>query len=331
MSKSLPFPIYKKLTNDELARSDFQLLLKICREIAKTYIFRRGKSLNFGEFVNNNLDDLSVEIIEPLFLKNQIDGKLELIRSFEHLNIEINTESQFTYILHKIIWHRAEQHITKILKDQDPVFARILKNLHYLIKKYNYNKESYFGKAFIVRNDTEKIDYKVINEDAFNQLPVELISIKTGPDFEKLFAAIENEYFPAIPLIALAKRIKLSLSNEYKSSFSDTAYNAGYFDLRMDEFINLGLNKSISHLNSFYLTHNKLSLEEGDLFIKALKEIAEDAKNGGINRGLYEYLSLYKPGLTKEKFQSKYYQPFEYLVRIFKKAIANEILDDRHY
>ena len=110
--------------------------------------------------------------------------------------------------------------------------------------------------------------------------------------FENLFNYIENEfgYFHAVPLIPLAKRIKRLISEDYKNSFSSSAYNDGYESIRINELVEIGLNKSISHLNDFYLAHNKLSCAEGELFVKGLKDIAIDAKDGGINRGLYEYL-----------------------------------------
>ena len=68
-------------------RSAFQSAFATCRRIAGIYIKKGSGSLNIGKFLNKNLDDLSFEIIEPLFLKNQNDGKLEIARSFEHLKI----------------------------------------------------------------------------------------------------------------------------------------------------------------------------------------------------------------------------------------------------
>jgi arsenate reductase-like glutaredoxin family protein len=332
MDKNKSKTFYRIFKENSLDKEDWDELFNYCRKIAKNYLFKRSTSYKFLNSGPETLDDLAMESISSLFLNDSNDGNPGLLRSFENLRKDITSESQFNFILYKIIWHRAEQHITRILKDQDPVFARILKSLNYLLKKHNYRKENYFGKVFIVKYDTERIDYKVIDEDAFEGIPVELIFVRTGDDFEKLFSAIEKDfgYFPAIPLIALAGRIKQSLSNEYNSLIGYSTYNSGYNELRIDELINLGLNKSIAHLNSSYVDHKKLSRRESDLFIKGLKDVAEDAKNGGISRGLYEYLSKYKTDLTKEEFQTKYYQQFEYLVRIFKNSIADEILDERH-
>jgi hypothetical protein len=332
VEKNISKYFYRIIKENSLDKETWDELFDYCRIIARNYLYKRSISYKFLNYRPDSLNDIAIESISSFFLIDSDSGKPGLLRSFENLDIEITTESRFNFILHKIIWHRTEQHITKLLKDQDPVFSRILKNLNYLLKKYDYRKENYFGKVFIVKNDIEKIDYKVIDEDAFEKLPVELIFVRNGADFEKLFSAIEKDfgYYPAIPLIALAGRIKQGLSNEYNSSIGYSTYNSGYNELRIEELVNLGLQKSIAQLNSFYVAHNKLSCSESELFAKALNDVAEDAKNGGISRGLYEYLSKYMTDLTKDEFQTKYYRQFEYLVRIFKNSIADEILDERH-
>ncbi len=321
--------IFNKLQSDDFDNSDFRLVFNACLRISKIYFSKRSYYNKIAVSLDRTIEDLALEAIEPLFLKNPKDGKIEITRSFENLRTEIQSESHFNYILHKIVWHRTEQYLTNILKENDPVFARILKNLNYLMDKFELKKLSYLGKAYIVRNEVEEIDYKVIDENTFNEIPVDKVLVKTCSDFENLFGYIESEYefFPAVPLILLAKRIKISLAEDYNNYFTKHSYNEGYNSIRIDELIETGTNKAVSHLNNFYLAHNKLNHDESELFIKGLKDIVEDLKNGGISRGLYEYLYAHNNDLTKEEFQAKYYQPFEYLVRILRKSIADEIRD----
>lgn len=57
--------------------------------------------------------------------------------------------------------------------------------------------------------------------------------------------------------------------------------------------INLAIENTFKKLNETYLTKGKLSEEEVKIFRRTIKDMAEDLKDGGVNPGLYKYLSAF--------------------------------------
>ena len=50
-------------------------------------------------------------------------------------------------------------------------------------------------------------------------------------------------------------------------------------------------------------------------------------RDGGINTGLHKYLMEQIPNLTFEEYENRYQNIFEYLYKILKKEIINQLQD----
>ena len=68
--------------------------------------------------------------------------------------------------------------------------------------------------------------------------------------------------------------------------------------------------------------------EDGELLKKALADIAEDIKNGGVSPGLHKYLQEYSKELSKEEYYQKFHNILEYLLKLMKNEIG-EILQGK--
>ena len=95
--------------------------------------------------------------------------------------------------------------------------------------------------------------------------------------------------------------------------------------LEMDEIINLALKSALEKLNKSYLDKGKLNEIESQSISNALIDICEDLKNGSVNPGLYNYLSPYIKDLSKEAYKKKYHNILEYLLRVTKDVIADNL------
>jgi len=214
-----------------------------------------------------------------------------------------------------------------LFKEQDPFFAKILDSVNYLIKKGGYKKVSYFGKRYIVQSTYDEIKSKVIGQDSFDKLPCSLFQNRKTL-LAGIFNCIENEteFFPAIPLNALVKMLKNLNNSDYKIKESVLDYS---FNFDADELVYLGLSSAVEKLRDSYTTKGKLSECESQSFRMALKDMAEDLKDGGITRGLYDYLNQHITDLKKNEYQNKYHNILEYLLKVMKNTIREKLTEER--
>jgi|SRR5690554_3452391 len=277
------------------------------------------KLLNVNEI---QMRDLAVDAVSSLFISDGQDS-LPIKKAFDNWQPAITTEEEFSFFLHKVVTNRTEQHISKVLKETDPPFNVILNSMNYLIKKNRYGKTKYFGAVYIIQNNSIRISGKVINLDEFDKIPAEYFKDEKNI-LKNIFTYLVNEtnYFPAIPLNALILRYKEIKSTDY--SFSEIINNPAE-DYEFNDSIKNCLREVKEKLYNSYVIKNKLTEDEAGSLYKALEDMTEDLKDGGINPGLYEYLKPYFEGLSVEDYKAKYHNILEYLLKVMKINIIQEI------
>jgi hypothetical protein len=277
---------------------------------------------NFLETNNHSIEDSALDAITSLFIKDGT-GNLPIRKAYDNWKPPIKTEEEFNFFLHKIVANRIEQHISKLLRESDPLFNSILNSVNYLIKKNGYRKTKYFGVIYIVETGTAKISNKVISPDVFYLIPA-LYFYNDKNLLRNLFSYLKEEtnFFPAIPLNALIlKYKKLKSSGFYYPDKIDSC--AKTFEL--NESLKKGLAAAKNKLDNSYVKKKKLTEEESQKIFNALKDICEDLVNGGVNPGLYEYLKPYYCEISMEDYKVKYHNIIEYLFKVMKSKIAEKL------
>lgn len=108
---------------------------------------------------------------------------------------------------------------------------------------------------------------------------------------------------------------------------SSDSHFTSKFDV--EEIVDMGLCQALKKLDDTYWTNGKLSNVERESFAKALRDLAEDLKDGEINRGLYGYLRQHIIGLEKNDYQFKYHNILEYLLKVMKNTIREKLTEER--
>jgi hypothetical protein len=75
-------------------------------------------------FINNEttIENIAADAIAPLFSCNGTDNIIGIKKSLEQWEKPIENEAGADFFIHKVVWSRIAQHITKLLKETDPVF-----------------------------------------------------------------------------------------------------------------------------------------------------------------------------------------------------------------
>ena len=317
--------LLQKLLLQDLSSLEQRSLIDQCSRIALAILATKYKN---SQFPNRDLsaEDLASDAIIPLFLKTNPEDSIAIRKSLQNWNEPIDSDESAYFFLSRIIGNRIEQEISKKLKEADPFFGKILRSINYTIEKNNYAKATYFGVVHIIENSNGHITQKPPSAEFIEALPNNLFH---GTN-EKIIASVlnylksETDFFPAIPLNALIRRIKKYYSDEF-SDYS-SASEANLEDvINVQRVVNSGLEDAVNRLDQMYVSKGKLSKEEADNFKKALYDYVRDLSDGGVSRGLYQYLNQHMLTLSKKDFYEKYHQNFDYLIRLLKKSIAEKL------
>lgn len=316
------------LFQEPINQSSLNCLIEKSYKAALTYVRYNYRRFNkFLAAIDSLAEDLALDSVAPLFCIESDNQVLPIIREYKSWQPPIHTEDDAVYFLSKVTASRVEQFLSHLLKERDPFFAKTLDSVNYLIKKNGYKKVRYFGQRYIVSEHCDEINAKVIDQDSFESLPSELFQNQKS-FLEEIFCYLQKEtkFFPAVPLNLLVNRLREINRATHNIVLHTNGHSANF---EVDEIANAGLSQAIKKLEESYASTNKISQHECENFKKALKDMAEDLKDGGVNRGLYEYLQPYVNGLNKIDYQSKYHNILEYLLKVMKNTIKEEISKDK--
>lgn len=326
MTKSI-FDILNGLKDSDPPRIELNFLIKKSYQISISFLKAKfSTKLSSLSLDGNGIEDLAMDAIVPLFVKNK-EGVLGINWALQKWNDPILNDVDADYFLSRIIWRRVDQSVTKILKERDPIFAKILKTLNFCVSANEYCKVRYFGTVFVIKASTHPkvIDGPVINEDNFNLIPNNFFAEKQTKLFEKIFNYLDKQtdYFPAVPLNLLVQRVK-----NYHSDNTEVQKQAEFSlsdQLFLNNIVEEALEGTKEKIDVYYVSKNKMNESEAEMIYASFTNIAQDLLHGGMHGSLYSYLKHQNSSLTKEVFYSKYNNKVSYLLSLFKNELADNI------
>ncbi len=295
--------------------------------VEKTYVIALSYiQSNYKKFRQSYLNDesiykeLAIDSITPLFNKNN-EGEFYVLNKIHKEWISrARTESEAFYFLYRMVANRVEQQFIVFLSEVNPFFKKILESVSYYATKEGYSRINHLGTVYIVKGKLIPGDKKILETEDFELLPNSLfVNMKLLLPNLFHFIINETEYFPAVPLNALVNKLMhMNLTDINKINTAEDLF----YELEVNNYIKLGLERTIKKLECTYYASGKLNHSEFEGLKKALNDMAGDLKDGGINRGMYSYLSPYFKNLNKAEFNIRYRHIVEYMIKILKKSIC---------
>lgn len=315
--------ILHSICEHNCSRSEMNNLIELAYKTAYTYLNRRNKGLSKVLLAEDiTLQEMAIDSIAPLFARDEAGDFVKLIKAFENWTPKIDSEETAQFFVNRLIARSVDKYISEILRESDPFFSKILDTITYLIEKVGYRKHNLIGTTYIVENENFMKTGALPDSKFINELPLELFYDNINI-ISKVFDYIKSntDKAVAIPLNALVMKIKSVVMSEHRLPES-------YFNeqgTEVDSILNKALNTCIEKMNVSYVEKNKISEIEADRIRQALINITNDLRDGGINSGLHKYLLEQFPQLNFKDYEEKYQNLFEYLFKILKKEIAEQL------
>ncbi len=281
---------------------------------------------NISKLINKEdftLQELAMDCLVGLFLKETDKEETSIQKAFNNWKPAIETEEGCLYFLNRIIASRVEQHIFRLLKEEDPFFSKLLDSVNYIVQTTGFCKIRFLGKTFISEKDSENFEKNFITSDELEKIPATIFQNKKTL-LTDLFSYIKDQtdFNPAIPQNDLINRLKhINFSEYLVNEFVSNEFKK----LEVNEIVEEGFKSALKKLTYSYVEKGKLDAGEREAFESALKEMANDLGDGGINPGLYHYLLPFLPGLSEIDYKTKYRNILEYLLKVMKNNIAEKL------
>ncbi|HCY76045.1 MAG TPA: hypothetical protein DHV28_09000 [Ignavibacteriales bacterium] len=320
------YSVYGVLTSiyeNRYSRSEVNYLIDLSYSYSYTYLKYRYKNLNKVLLAEDvNLQELAIDAIAPLFERDETGTFIKLSKAFNEWQPKIESDQQAAFFINRIVAKSVEKFAAELLRQSDPFFSKILDSINYLIEKHNYKKKNLIGATYIVESESEKKIGSLPDIKFINELPIELFE-NNNEILKQIFNYIKanTDSTPAIPLNALVMKIKQIKMSSFNLSQSATNGN----EIEIESVVNKALEITFVKMYESYLSKNKIDENEADKFREAFRNIIIDLRDGGISPGLHKYLLEQMPELTFENYEKRYQNIFEYLFKILKKEIINQL------
>lgn len=317
--------ILTSICENKTSRSEVNHLIELTHSYAHSYLKYRYKNLSRVLLAEDvTLQELAIDAIAPLFERDDAGSFIRIIKAFNDWNPKIEIEEQAVFFLNRLVAKSTEKYVAELLRQSDPFFSKILDSITYFTEKHSYKKKLMIGTTYIVEDENFKKIGSLPDSKFIYELPIELFS-NNNMIIPELFNYLKNktDKAAAIPLNALVIKLK-----QMKSSFfnlSDNTSNGN--EAEIDSIVNKALDITFTKMQETYVNKGKLEENEAKGIKKAIESIVNDMRDGGINPGLHKYLMEQLPDLTFEEYEGRYQNIFEYLFKILKKEIADQLND----
>ncbi len=339
-------PIIIKIVSNNYNQSDISFLVHISKSLAESYL-RTQRYYNKLYTQTNHPDELSnmaIDIIAPLFARDDYGCFYELQRFFHPLLKDIEAEESLALIhLRRIVVSKAKQELINVFKQDDPAGWRIYRNLQ-LAPKRNQN----IG----VFKDFDMLHYYYIPATPTGDVPsalrpelqeipaIELeqqlveflkVSQKT-PDVVEwvLKSLIENDEYR---LFVSREKLFHSLKAVWGLqlvSINDYQYTTDRNVYQRQSLLNdpNGLMRDLSlHIqnviNTTYVRKQKMSSKEAAKYVSVLEAYFNDLLSCGSPQKIPQYMNRCTDnGLFKDNWDL-HKNRLEYMIRLGKKHLRD--------
>ncbi|GMU86885.1 MAG: hypothetical protein AMXMBFR48_21260 [Ignavibacteriales bacterium] len=315
--------ILESLNAGTASRRNLNLLIEHCCGISFVQIKYRYRSFRKILLASDStVKELAVDAVAGLFSMDESGGFPALRDAFTKWQPPITNEDSARFFLTRLVGKSVEKYISEMLRGSDPFFAKVLDSLNYSIRKHGYSKIRILGVVYVVQQGKSKEPGKLPDAEFLDSLPDQLFfgGDKVMGELFDLVSA-DSGYRIALPLNALAMRIKHAHCRSAKFPAPQTAEG----DTEVDAVLQKALRITFEKLDESYYRKNKITAQEKTGFESALIRIAEDLKNGGIEPGVHKYVLSQFDGLSIDDFNQRYRNIFEYLFKVLKKEIAEQL------
>lgn len=311
-------------------------LIQICSHIAEAYLLTKSsKNQKLLSFINVSMEDLAIDAIADLFESES--GHLVKFERWMNKFASMQSNSAWFIELRRMVCTQVSDYLFQMYRTMDPSISKIIRNL-----KRSVNQEM-SSKLALCDNNTsvcllssKNFKTRLLEQHVLTiHLNPVLRYTTNTPDFLKILYHLLQNFEPESVRISIRDLVYLIIQLQLNLNDIENVSKAEECDPFEKALIEEVLNKSISQAKQqFYTTYvstAKISLEDYELLLKAVKSIIGQEYN------LYEepklsfqrhFLVLF-PHLSDADYTRKYKSIIEYMVKNARSIFLSYIEEEK--
>ncbi len=311
---------------------DIKEFSRLCYALALPVIKRRtyGGRMN-PLLVGLSESDIAFDCIADLFQRDEEGHFSELVRYFE--NHPTDDDEELYIALRGLVFKHVDQSLVRIYGEIDSSFGRILRNLRNAIRSSRYFVEVIrFGEQHIVPSGVDPLLHappcpiEILRQQFSN---VALVYDNAPILVKKLHTILvqQDEYQRCVPFLSVAYLCRELQQLSVDTREAEVSQTVNDIDLPvLHQAIEDTCKRLFQEMRPSYVGKGKCHLEEFVSYVKTIESILKARlSNGTPHQSNYHFLKQEMIGLTRTEYAERHRTILEYLTRLAKKQLSNEI------
>lgn len=315
------YNIFEKIKQRSAGQAEINELVEHAIRVALSFLRRKTFSLPREAMSELSLEDHAIEAIAPMFRIDDDNVPVVLLRAYESWDPPVSDNDEALYFFTKIIGSRVEQYSLLLIKDADPLFARIYRSVSRQVQQCNGHKIKKNGMVYVAK-DRELDNSGLPEPEDVYALPFAVLDGREQV-VESVLGYFEKRGFhAAFPLNPLVVRLKQQTVNTYSSEGSSAILPDGFMN---EQALDAALAAALDKLETGYARKGKITRRQAEVMRLVLTNMVADIKAESNRDSLIEYVGSEVPGITKASYKAEYRNVLEYLYKIFRTELKKKL------
>ncbi|MBD3287563.1 hypothetical protein GF337_02060 [candidate division KSB1 bacterium] len=346
------FTLINNICNGNYSPTELTEFVNLSHKIAISYLKYQeviGKNIRPKNAEGlNDLEDVAMDCIAGLFMRNEDDEFVQLKRYFEPiLTVQKNRDDDtLMMMLRRLVVKKTKQELSRIFRERDPEGAKIIRNIRVAIRNSgNFCSFREMGREFVFLRDLQQEDQnfrKDLRRD-LAEIPGKLLfqqfldqyspNDSVSGMMKKMLSIVTKtgEYQDYLPIDVLANIIRDVTFQQFREQVTknvDTSSPFQDFQVKEVNEVNKVIIKFVHNkIKNQYLKKNKIDALKAEIYFKAIRDFVYDLTHAKECESNFKYLKRYIPDLTQRAYREEERSIFEYLVKITKKSLRKKLKD----
>lgn len=356
-----------KICSGEYGQTELLHFVNLVQKISLSYLKYQeviGKHIRWERRQRSNeLEDMAIDCVAGLFMRNENDEFVQLKRYFEpHFEKSpIPDEVELLVLLRRLVIKKTKQELSRIFKERDPEGAKIIRNIRVAVKNANdlstfreMGREYIYFRPEVFQEDqdgevvteviieSEEIDPTYLRKDK-PMIPEKSLRSQyldqynpkdhVSTSIRKMLSVVSEEenFQNCVPTDVVARLIRNTNLEVVRTRLLAQIEEISPLDyLRMQEIDrakNNVLKKIKAKIQNQYVASQKITPEKGEIYYHTLADVLDDITHSKKIESYFRHLRKYMPELTQKRYRREERTIFEYLGKLTKKWFR-EYLED---
>lgn len=329
-------PLIKSAINGKITPFEINQLVKIAHQFAAIRLTQliRNQKITF-DIYPHTINSVALDCIAEIFEMDEENRFPELMIYFSNEKDPYKVSEEQTLInFRALVFSKLNDGIFRIYRENDPVTSKIIRNIKLAIKKSGTIKTfERFGETFISASDNIHFHLPIFPlqeiESELLHLFHKKVDIKTA--LYELCRLLDTNinyrnFISLLDAALMIKNIYLKIDSVSPVSFT---IDTDLLDMDVKSIVEDSINEITLIMKEKYLFKKKLTDIEFTCYMRAISQLLANTYifNNGVESSYFDYLKENLPDLTYDEYRKKHRIHFEYIAKLSKKRVTENLKD----